>query len=579
MTTPVRTSWIRRREALQIGALLVVALASWRLTATYALLSHTVDEPTHISSGLEWLETGTQRLHPENPPLGRIGAGVGSWLAGRALPPTGTAPQRGTELLYAADRYLSNLRSARLATLPFFLLMALVVWRWSDQVAGPRAAFVATVAVCSLPPVLAHAGLATTDVPFAALFVLSVWALVGWIEAPGAARSIGLGVALGAALATKFSTLLFFPPVALVALLSWGLASRGGPRPDWARMVVGALVVLPAAILVLWAAYRFDVGRLDGLAGAARVIESAFPDPESAGRTLAEQIARLPLPAPGAIHGLLFLKAHTVLGHSAYALGQESEHGFWYFYPLALAVKTPFSFLLLLALGLVGGLRQEGRRAWRSLAPALAAMAILAVSMLSTLNIGLRHVLALYPLLAVTAGLGTDALLTTATARRRTAIVALAGVALVWQLALVFTTFPDYLAYFNPLAGRDPGRVLVDSDLDWGQDALRLEEVVGRLDVPLLNIAYFGSVRLCELELPELDWLPPGEPVKGWVAISEMYYRDHWRVTYSEPCDRTRGAGRAAPGASYDWLRHHRPVAFAGRSIRLYRIGSEGGHD
>jgi hypothetical protein len=188
-------------------------------------------------------------------------------------------------------------------------------------------------------------------------------------------------------------------------------------------------------------------------------------------------------------------------------------------------------------------------------------------------------VLAFYPLLAVTAGLGTDALLASAASRRRKLVIALVGGALAWQLALVFATFPDYLAYFNPLAGRDPGEVLVDSDLDWGQDALRLEELVGRFDVPLLNVAYFGSVRLCELELPELDWLPPGQPVTGWVAISEMYYRNHWRVTYTDPCDRAHGASPTAPAASYDWLRRHRPVAFAGRSIRLYRIGAGSGHE
>ncbi len=581
-----RTSWLGRRRTLHLAALLVVALTSWRIWQTQTRLSHTVDEPTHISSGLEWIESGTQRLHPENPPLGRFSVGIAAWLSGHSLPDTGTAPQRGTELLYAEGAYLENLRGARLGTLPWFLLTVLLVWNWAQQIAGSRAGLLAAVSVATLPPLLGHAGLATTDVPFAAAFVLLCWVYVGWLEEPRPRNSLWLGLTLGLAIATKYSTLIFFPPAALAIFVAWRFADRAEgtaaeprhrqpPQPNWAGIALGVGLAIPVSALVVWTAFRFDIGRVDEIAGAERAIEIAFPDDEGLGRRLVDAVSHRPVPAPDAIHGIIFLKAHANLGHPAYLFGRRSQDGFWNFYPVALAVKSPLSFALLFGLALAGLSRQSSLRRWRSLAPAVAALVVLVVSMTSTVNIGLRHVLVVYPLLAVTLGLGLDALLERPGPSRRRIVAGVTGLLLLWQVLLVVRAFPDYLAWFNPLAGDEPGRILVDSDLDWGQDALALEQVAEELGISQLAIAYFGSVRLCELDLPDLRWLPPGESAHGWIAVSEMYYRGHWRTLYGDACDRTSGSGQAAEGLSYDWLRAHEPVVVAGRSIRLYNIDAD----
>jgi hypothetical protein len=195
------------------------------------------------------------------------------------------------------------------------------------------------------------------------------------------------------------------------------------------------------------------------------------------------------------------------------------------------------------------------------------------VSTTTTINIGLRHALAVYPLMAISLGLGVDLLLRGLSgSRRRIAAIAVA-LCLAWQAVDVIRAHPNYLASFNALAGSDPGRILVDSDLDWGQDALQLEAFFKGRAVDSLSIAFFGSARLCELDLPALKNLEPGRPVTGWIAISEMYYRDHWRKIYADPCDR-HPLGESERGA-YAWLRSYEPVAFAGRSIRIYHILDE----
>ena len=50
-----------------------------------------------------------------------------------------------------------------------------------------------------------------------------------------------------------------------------------------------------------------------------------------------------------------------------------------------------------------------------------------------------------------------------------------AGAALAWIVALPFAIAPDYFPWFNALAGKHPEHVLIDSDLDWGQDLFRLQ--------------------------------------------------------------------------------------------------------
>lgn len=148
------------------------------------------------------------------------------------------------------------------------------------------------------------------------------------------------------------------------------------------------------------------------------------------------------------------------------------------------------------------------------------------------------------------------------------------GLLLVWQVGAVAKAHPDFLAYFNPIAASDPGAYLADSDLDWGQSVFELEAFITRHKVEYLHVAYNGTARLCAHALPKLHALEPNTPVKGWVAISELYYREAIDILRSDPpCDidsfyiveRTKKAW-------YGWLRNSKPVAILGRSIRVYYI-------
>jgi len=114
--------------------------------------------------------------------------------------------------------------------------------------------------------------------------------------------------------------------------------------------------------------------------------------------------------------------------------------------------------------------------------------------------------------------------------------------------------WPDYLAYFNAAAGPHPERVLVDSNLDWGQDLYRLADTVRARGIDSLRVHYFGSSQLSSVGLTNARRLARDERTTGWVAASETFLAGVWSDT------------------SLRWLARRTPVARIGPSMRLYFI-------
>jgi len=573
------------------ASLLLVFACTLAITATYDKLSHTIDAPNHIATGMEWLQDGTYIMWTENPPLARAAVALGPYLDGAEIPDAdnpealrtksgieancGMAGGLGSYLLYETGGYQRTLSLARAGTLPFFLLAAAVLWLWLGR-DHPLAGFLAIAAFCTLPAILAHSGLATTDIAFVAVFLLFVWRLVGWLEDSTIVQSIFLGLSIGLAVATKFTSLVFIPAasLALVAARAWG--ERGRDQNHWKvwgrRILQAFLVSAPVGATLIWAAYRFSLGTLSDLPQHLCGWQVYGPDVGGLRGSIANALVEVTLPAPEFLHGILVLLAHNHAGHWAYTLGEVSLTGFWYFYPLALLVKTPLAFMVLFVLGFVLVLRRRGESAWWVSGIYGAILLIMLALTRSQVNIGLRHALAVYALAAVvTATALASALKHLDGVKHRVAGLLISAI-LIWQIVSTSAAFPNFLTYFNPIAGDDPGEFLVDSDLDWGQGVFQLEEFFSHHEADVVQIVYFGSARLCEHELPRLRKLPIGRRVKGWVVISEFYYREAASFVMVEPCG-PKIIYRDQPGKGwFSWLQDHEPIAILGRSTRVYYI-------
>lgn len=578
----------RRVAGAALIALLLIAAV--RVTSTYRVFSQTIDEPIHVAAGFQWLTTDRYDLDLEHPPLARILFAIDPWLDGVGKP-AGDRVEQGNALLYRDDRYRHHLALARAGNLIWLLLALGVVFAWTKRLAGTAAAMLAVALLGALPPVLGHAGLATTDMAVAAATVAALFLFDRWLDEPTWTRAIVLGLVIGAGLLTKFSFPLFFPLGVLCLLRRTRIRVRQAA-------VAGSI-----AILLVWAGYKFEATRLVdhrlanrppvapehvaakysrvpgyewvrpdlieryrryGELGAVNVDfvdwakAAGYPSPLAGrhGDTMANapplppvsfrdrvleplhrvgqwMALRVPLPATAFFRGIQLVRVHARLGHSAYLFGEHRHEGWWYYFPVVLFFKTPLPFLILAIIGLATLRRGI----------ALAPLLMLAAAMTSRINIGVRHILPLFPLLAILAGVGAMVLWR----RSRIAAVAL----LLWYFIATAIAHPDYLAYFNELAGRHPERIASDSNLDWGQDLLRLADVARRENLDPLYVSYFGSTDWLR-HLPHARPLPP-TPVSGWVAVSEEHY-----IRRLED--------------DYPWLAQHEPVRQIGTSIRLYRI-------
>jgi hypothetical protein len=481
----------RHSAALALG---LVLIASARIAATYMVFNHTVDEPAHIACGMEWLDKGVYTYEPQHPPLARVAVALGPYILG--IRSQGTPEHdlmgityEGAAILDRGGRYDVTLAAARLGTLPFFWIACLVVWVWAKRDYGAATAAAAVFLFSFLPPVLAHAGLATTDMALTAWLGAAFLTGLMWVEQPSLQRAACFGLATGLAVLSKFSSLAFFPAAAALALAWYAIDKRPSPgalaRAAAARLPSFCLAVA-IGFLAVWAGYRFSLGPL--------------------------------------FQGIRDVMKHNAGGHPSYLLGKRSLSGFWYFYPVALAVKTPLAFLAMAAAaGIEFWRRRLSREAkagdkWRSAAPLMAG--VLLVALFSSINIGVRHILPVYLGLSVIAAGTCMRMLEGSRARIALALL------VAWFAGSSLASHPDYLAYFNELAGGAPEKILADSDLDWGQDMKRLSARLRQAGAPEVT---FDPLILADFEhglgFPRILPGNPLEPAAGWNAVSLTFWK------------------------------------------------------
>ena len=529
--------FLERRSRLL--AIALVVLASVRIVATYPVFNHTWDENAHIACGMEWLADGVYRWEAQHPPLARVAAALLPYLAGAR--PQGT-PRRdafsmsneGSAILYSLHHYQWTLALARLGILPFFWIACLTIYVWGKRYFGR------TVAVCSLllfsflPTVLAHAGLATTDMALTALLGAAFLRGAIWLELPTLRNAIWFGCVCALAFLSKFSFLVYFPATAGLCLV-WYLAMNR-PRLSWLgtalrRRLPGLGLAILIALPIIWAGYRFSFGSPPG--------------------------AHYKIPAPEIVAGVRQVIEHNRSGHPSYLFGKLSTNGFVALYPIALMVKTPLGILLLAAIGLFVAFRLHAKYPYAPYAILFSA-AILIVGMMGNINIGLRHVLPVYYGMALVGGIGLTWLLKRGPHSRRSAWAA--AVLVAWLGISSLAAHPDYIPYFNELAGSHPEDILADSDLDWCQDYNRLGKRLRELGATSVT---FHSLLVGDLEkehgFPHLETsMDLMIPNPGWNAVSMA----DWKIYRF-------GLLNRHPNYKL-WPDRYQPVEKVGKTILLY---------
>jgi hypothetical protein len=522
-----------------VVAAVLIAIGAVRMATTWRVFSATADEALHVGAGLEVLQYHRYLLQRENPPLPPVIFAIAPWLGGMRYDPHGTFSDQIHSVVYDHGDYKANLFRARAGTVVFFILASIALFFAARDALGESGALLALFLFTMEPIVLGYSALATLDGAATAGVAVALLTFARWLRQPRMQNALLFGAAYGFSVLCKFSCIVYVAVAcagfALVRIAHDGTLRRRLPR--------AAATLLPAAamtLLVIWAGYGFTIGTT----GELNPWNDAFGP--AVQRFLEHLNERTPLPASPFFAGIASLLKIDKGGFLTFLCGKVSTSGWWWYFPFAVSIKTTFGLLALFAAGLFFGLRDRTLR-WTLMEWSAAAAAIIAVTLPSTLDLGIRYILPFYVPFAIAAGAGALAMM-----RSSRAGAALATALLLCQLTASAFAHPDYFPYFNLFAGRDPSRYLVDSNIDWGQDILRLRTIVRREKMSSLSQSLMGPADYAALGFPPMHPVSPWTGSHGWVAVSDHSYQ----------MTKTEGGWRWLP-EKYERV---------GKSIRLYNI-------
>ena len=566
-----------KRATFFVAAFLLAGIAA------FVVYDHTredalsADEPIHILSGYFAVAKGTAIVNVEHPPLMKLLSGL-ALSALPLAPPPEKVPMGNLFVVYGPDFFYRNRvppdRIIAAARAPFLLVLGallLLVFFAGRARYGPAPALFAMSLVAFDPNILAHAGVVHTDLGATLFFLATVLAWDAACRKPSAAR-IGLAaVCLGLAFTTKFSAVYLVPILLLQTLLAARKESGGGRLLGNLGRLIAVGVASLFVVLAVYAPVTANMDRNDQKTIIREKVGALGKAP-----MLADRIASFADVSPPLAHffaGLASVaRQNAVGGGITYLNGKLSTEGFPEYFFVAFAVKSTLAFLAI-TLAIVGAalLRRKGLSdEWRVFG--VPVLVLFLASIGTTYNIGIRHVLPVYPFLAL---FGAALFARTWNRRRESSRAAVAAGA--WLLLPAVSAVelarihPYELSYFNALAGGPSGgaKILTDSNVDWGLDLRRLRAELARRGVRRedLTVSYFGGDNVSyRLGVPDFSAWPS---VRGrLVAISVFLLTAGPEFSAYHGDEAMAEAQRRLQGE----IARGRPVGRVGHSIYLFEL-------
>ncbi|HEV3409268.1 MAG TPA: glycosyltransferase family 39 protein [Chthoniobacterales bacterium] len=552
----------RRKTEVLCGFLLFIMAIN--LVSVAARKSSTADELVLIPAAYYHVVAGQFDLVYEHPPLCKLLAAIPLLF----LQPNEMKPEQLQPEMSPGDRAWAYLGSfwrdnrERLESLAFWprlpmialtLGLGLLVFAFTRELFGRGAALCALFLFTVEPTVLAHGRIVQTDIAAAFGFLLVFYTTYRYAAQPGTRRAIWVGVAAGIALLAKYSMLLVCP--ILLVLFAVGLWQRRR------AILPHAIIVGLTTLLVVNAAYFFrhrpvtqaDIDFFQKPYGSA--LDVIIPVTRVLTRIIPTEF----------VLGVLWQLAHSSDGHHAGLLGMHSKTGWWYYFPVAFALKTTLPFFFLSISALVWGCwrvaaTRDARFLWLLL-PFL----IYSVFLLFTgINIGVRYYLPGYMFLFVLGG----AALACLTNARRAAGFLVTALVLGWCAVSAMQVYPDYLSYMNAFASRHPRWwYLSDSNIEWGDDVRGLANYLhahGETDVRAALLA--GYMTLQYYGINYVDMLSEESlPATRYVALGASFLNGS-TVPESQCRSEAERVNR------FDEFRRRVPEAIIGGSIYVFRM-------
>ncbi|MEN6405330.1 MAG: glycosyltransferase family 39 protein [Thermoguttaceae bacterium] len=618
--------WHRAAVMMLLTVLAVIlAWIDWRTSPNRT-------EVGHMAAGLYSWYTFRFDVFHANPPLIRavatapvaIGSPRTDWSPYSPAPLSRCEWALGNAFIKAND--VNDVRwyfaLARWACIPLSLLGGYITYRFSRDVFGKAAGLCALMLWCFSPMLLAWGATICPDIAAASLGITAAYVFWLWFCDPHWDRAVFAGVVLGLAELTKFTLVIFYPLWLAMWLVGRLFDLQKTSNKHRRYEVAQLLLLLVVSVLVINIGYGFE-GSFRQLGdfhfhtcmmSGAKSLKDVPSD--GANRFAGTWLAKLPVPLPAnMVQGIDTQRYDFERGLPSYLRGQWADHGWWYYYLYALAIKEPLGTWCLVALAVVGTLLGRGHCAsWRSemviFAPFLTVLVF--VSSQTGFSVHSRYVIPAMPFLFTWASKAARVFERRPFTKGRQVMAAAVVVAIASSVTSSLSICPHSLSYFNELAAVLPTsdappspppakqlsenrgffpsihralasgvwnapRHLLDSNIDWGQDLFYLKDWLDvHPDVKLDGFACDGLssatlAGVAETPLPlqscssEVYSAGPSyavtrnaittqqpAPKPGWYALSVNYIYDRSR--------------------QYRYFLNFQPVAMAGYSIYIYHI-------
>lgn len=544
-------------------------------------------EPAHLIAGYSNWQLGKFHIFHVNPPLVRSVAALPVLL----LSPTYDRVKFDRQLHGREERALGSafladnqaaarqlLVVARWACISFSLVGAYFCWRMATTFYGSSAGFTALILWCFSPYILGHGATIVPDVAAAALGLAAVDCFWRWLKTPLWTLAMVAGAVLGVAELTKFTLLVLYPVLSILWLSYRRLEPSPLPRREWVRQGGMLATLFLVSVYVINSGYLFE-GTFTRL-GDFHFRTSLFTGRDSlesvpldgGNRFAGTWLSELPVPLPAnMVQGIDTQRCDFERGMPSYLAGQRSEHGWWYYYVCALALKVPLGMWCLMGLAAVTTIFRSSPTPLRDelviLVPGLAIL--LFVSSQNGFSVHSRYALPALPFFIVWASKVAGVVQSGPFSRARIAPALAVITALAWSVTSSLWVYPHSISYFNELAGgpKNGGAYLLDSNIDWGQDVLYLNAWLGEhhevdFDGVAIDCYCAGDVEGIAAKPspppgPTEDHVPHkgtnrSGPRPGWYALGVNYlYQSDSQYSYFLRC---------------------KPIASAGYSIYIYHI-------
>ena len=568
-TEALRQTATKYAPHLISAALLLVMAVNFLTVITRK--SITIDETLAIPSGYYYLKTGAFNIDSDHPPFPLLLSGLPLLFLSLETPKLDDVRDQPSDrqTLIAGERFWSLNQShfqsiffwARVPMILLTLLLGVIIFVFTRRLFNARAAVLAVALFSLEPTVLAH-GRVVKDIHVAFGYALFFLALYVYGSAPTWKRAVSLGAACGVALVVKYSMLILIPVLLLAGVVVLLRTNRGRRQ----QIVLQVAISFVVALVVVNAAYFFRHQPM--LAQDLAQLEHSNPAHSNTMLRLLPKLSNV-VP-PYFLFGAFFTFIHNDLGHPGFLLGEYSDHGWRYYFPVAFALKTTIPFLVLTCLSFGWAVWCAWRGDKRYLLILLPIVIYGGSAMFADINIGIRHLLPLFPFLFMLAGVLVDHWL--GTRRNRIALMVVVLI-FVFCIEESVRAYPNYIPYMNQLTSTRPHWMLLsDSNIEWGDDNGPLAEYLkakgetsvraaclgGPVVLPLYGVKYVDLLSPPEVKLEDTRYVAigasflNGSTVPGWSA----------------------GSGRETPEQRHNYFASYRdriPEAVFGGTIYLFR--------